>query len=147
MASLTVRMELEGFRETIAAFRELPKDANDKLRDGTLELSEQLAGRIRADARGDSAQSALMAPTVKARRDRVPLVQAGGSRRVGRNRVPAYKVLFGSLFGAENYPQFRPWLGPPHSYWFFETVDDAGPEIARHWRGIADEIISEWARE
>lgn len=142
--SLTVRMRLEGYRETIAAFRELPDQANDKLRDGTRELSELLAGRIRADARSDSPQAALMAPTVRAKRDRVPVVTAGGMKRVGRNRVPAYKVLFGSIFGAEHYSQFRPWLGQD-SYWFFQTVDENGEEIRDHWRRITGDIIREWA--
>lgn len=143
-SSLTVRLRIDGLRETMRAFRELPKEANNSLRDRTLELSERLAGRVRTAATGDSGQSALIAPTVKAKRDRVPVIQAGGTKKVGRNRVPAFKVLFGAEFGATRLKQYRPHVGQG-SYWFFRTVEENEAEIADAWRKVADDIIREWA--
>ena len=105
--ALTVNMPIEGARETLRAFRKLPKEASQELRERSLKLSETLANRARQAARSDSPQAALMAPTIKARRDRLPSIQVGGSKRVGRNRKPAYKILFGSEFGSNTLRQSR----------------------------------------
>src|SRR5688572_27989939 len=85
----------------------------------SLSIAGVVAADIRTSAR-TNAQSALMAPTVRAQKAAVPVILAGGSRRVGRNRVPAYKVLFGSEFGAY-LKQFR--AVNSSGYWFFETFD------------------------
>jgi hypothetical protein len=143
--NLTVRVRIEGARETLAAFNRLPKEASKSLRERTLELAQVLATRAQASARSDSRQSALMASTVKARRDRVPSVVAGGSKRVGRNRVPAFKILFGSEFGSNRLPQFRPHLHQ-EGYWFFPTVEENQAEIAAAWRDVADEVIRDFTR-
>lgn len=141
--ALTVNVRIEGARETIAAFNRLPKEASDALRDRSLELAEALAAKASGYARQDSKQSALMAATVKARRDRVPVVVAGGAKRVGRNRVPAYAILFGSEFGSSRLRQYRHHLGRG-SYWFFATVEKEQAEISAAWNKAADEIIDKF---
>lgn len=156
--ALTVSVRIDGARDTLAAFRALPKDASTSLRRRTLEVSELLATRIATAARNEGRQAALIAGTVKARRDRVPTIQAGGARRVGRNRAPAYGVLFGSEFGmnarsgwyaAAKYDdsfgsQYKPHRGRS-SYWFFRTVDDNMDEVAAAWRKVADDIERSFA--
>lgn len=142
--SLTVKIRIVGVRETLAKFRDLPDDAQRELRQASLKLATVLAKKIAEDALTDSGQSALMAPTVKPVFDRVPAVKAGGaSRKVGRNKVPAYKVLFGSVFGATTLKQFRPFDGD--GYWFFGTVYAKQDMIAYQWDAAADEIIRKWA--
>ena len=137
---LTVGVHIEGLTQTMAAFRRLPKEASDALRNRSLEIAEALAGKVAAAARTDSGQSALMAPTVKAVRDRIPAITAGGAKKVGRNRKPAYKILFGSEFGAMSLPQFRPHLGQG-SYWMFRTVAANESEISRTWLKAADDVV------
>lgn len=143
--ALTVKVRIEGVRETLVAFRRLPKEANDSLRDRTQDLSKALAEKVRGAAQGDSAQSALMAPTVKAARDRVPVITAGGPKRVGRNRKPAHKILFGSEFGASRLKQFRPHVGQG-SYWFFRTVEANQSEIDRAWNNVVDDVRRDFSR-
>jgi hypothetical protein len=143
--ALTGNVKVDGLRETLAAFRRMPKEASDSLRDRSTELAQLLAGRIAAAARSDSAQSALMAGTVKARRDRVPVIEAGGATSVGRNRVPAYKILFGSEFGARTLPQYRPHLGKG-SYWMWATVEANQAEISRAWAKVAEDIQRDFSR-
>jgi hypothetical protein len=140
---LRVRIRIDGLREVLAAARRLPPEAKTLLKDRTKRISERLAAGIRSAAASDNRQTALMAPTVRARQGLAPNVAAGGSKRVGRNRVPAYKVLFGSEFGAKQYPQFRPHRGAA-SYWFFQTVERNQDEIGQEWREMADEIIDRW---
>lgn len=153
--ALTVNVHITGVRETLAAFRALPKDANDELRVASLRLAELVAAKAKVAAMVDSPVAALMAPTVKAMRDRVPAVQVGGTRKVGRNRVPAWQVLFVSEFGmnqrsgwyaATRYrgsgnPQTRPHRGT-QGYWFFPTVEDSAQEISREWNSAADRILA-----
>lgn len=155
--ALTVTVHAQGLRETLAAFRQLPKDAATELRIRTLELSEVLAGKARAAAMAEGGPAALMAPTVKAVRDRVPVVQVGGTRRVGRNRVPAWQLVFGGEFGmnqrsgwyaAAKYEQnpgsqFKPHRGQ-QGYWFFPLVESEGPTIARAWLQVADVVIDKF---
>jgi hypothetical protein len=140
---LTIRVRIDGIHETLAALRKLPKDANDELRAAALEISKELAAAAAASGRSEGHQAALVATTVKAGRDRVPVVTAGGTKRLGRNKKPAYKLLFGSEFGANRYEQFRPHLGRG-SYWFFRTVEDEQTEIAARWLQAADEVIAKF---
>lgn len=139
--TLTVTIRITGLRETIRAFKNLPDDASTELRAASLSIAGAVAVDIRQAAR-TNAQSGLLAPTVRPARDRVPAVQAGGTRRVGSNRVPAYKVLFGSEFGAKTLKQFRPFTD---SYWFFRTVEEKQGYIESEWLDAADEILRKWA--
>lgn len=138
--ALTLKMKISGVRETIAAFNDLPKTANAELRASALKLAEMLATRERSAATASSRQAALMAPTIKAVRDRLPAVQVGGTKRVGSRRKPAWKVLFGAEFGSTQYRQFRPHRGR-QGYWFFPTAEAAGAEIDREWNKAADRIL------
>lgn len=136
---LTLTVKIEGVRETLAAFRSLPRDASNALRERSMELAQVLAERVASAAEADSPQSALMAPTVKARRDRVPVIEAGGTKPVGSASAPAYKILFGSEFGARTLPQYRPHVGRG-SYWLFKTAFENQDEIETAWNHLADDI-------
>jgi hypothetical protein len=138
-------MHVEGVRSTVAAFNLLPAAASRSLRERTLELSGTLARKVEAAGHADSGQSSLVASTVKANKDRVPSITAGGSTRVGSRRKPAFKILFGSEFGSNRLRQFRPHLGSG-SYWFFRTVEDNQAEISDAWNDVADDIIREFGR-
>lgn len=142
---LVVTLRLDGVRETINAFNLLPKRASDELREASQRIAEVLVGQVKAAAVAEGRQAAALAKTVKARRDRVPAVEAGGVRRIGRRSKPAYKLLFGSEFGASqkgrySLRQFKPHLGRG-SYWFFVTVENDESRIDREWNDAADEII------
>lgn len=158
--TLTVNIHVTGVRETLKAFARLPKAASDEIRDASLALSGKLAVDIASAARASGGQAALMAPTVKAVRDRVPAVTAGGAKRVGRHKVSAWRILFASEFGmnkrsgwyaAAQYAgspgrQYPPHVGR-HSYWFFATVDAHEREISQAWSRVADEIVRAWKRD
>lgn len=143
--SLKLTIHITGARETLAAFNRLPKEANAALRKRSMELATTLATKVRSAAVSDSPQSALMAPTIKARLDRLPVIEAGGAKKVARNKRPAYKILFGSEFGS-HLPQFRPHLGRG-SYWFYRTVYDSQAEIAAAWSKAADDIQRDFTKD
>jgi hypothetical protein len=144
---LRTDVRIDGVREVLRALNRLPKEANKQLREASFGISEMVAGDIRSAAAADaSPQTKLVAPTVRPRRDRVAAVAAGGSRRVGRRRVPAYKVLFGSEFGSDAYRQF----GRPHAgrkgHWFFPQAEQQQDKVAREWFKAADRIIRWFVR-
>lgn len=145
--ALVITMRITGAREVLSAFRVLPKDATVQLRDASQELAQALAVDVAAAGRAEGSQAALVAATVKARRDRVPVIEAGGTRRIGSRKKPAYKLLFGSEFGGSqsgNYAlrQFKPHLGKG-SYWIFKTVEEpaAQARIDREWNEAADRVL------
>lgn len=142
---LTVKISVDGARETLAAFNRLPREASDALRKHSLELATALASKVAGAATSDSPQSALMSSTVKARRDRIPTIEAGGTSRVASSRVPAYKILFGSEFGARVLPQYRPHVGRG-SYWLFRTVEENEAAISSAWNKVADDIQRDFDR-
>ncbi|MEC3975085.1 hypothetical protein [Amycolatopsis sp. H20-H5] len=153
--SLTVNLRIEGVRETLAAFKELPADANNELRDASQKLAKAIAAKAVVDAHAHGGpQGKLLAPTIKAARDRVPMVTVGGTRKVGHTRAPAYGLLFGSVFGyfgrsgwyaAPRYHggrgrQYRPHRGQD-AYWFFPLVESEAPAISSAWNHAADQIV------
>lgn len=140
-----VKVRITGVREMQRAFRQLGKDANRELRKQTLALSKELALKIRAAAESSSGQSRIVAKTVKGTSDRVPSISAGGMTRVGRNKVPAHKVLFGANFGATYLKQFRPHTGAGEDdYWFYRTIEHNEREIDDAWNRVVDEVAKEF---
>ena len=83
-----------------------------------------------------------MGPTIKVKRDRIPVVVAGGRKRVGSRRTPAGALIFGSEFGSK-LPQFKAHLSGG-SYWFRATVERHDSEIYAEWLKAADDVIQEW---
>ncbi len=138
--SLTIRINITGVREVLAALNQLPKDATVELKAAALELSKHIADEARQAGINEGRQAALVATTVRATKDRLPVVVAGGSKKLGRNRQPAYKLLFGSEFGASVLRQYKPHLGRD-SYWFFKTIETNAVEIQKRWLDAADEVI------
>jgi hypothetical protein len=139
--TITVTIRITNLRPTLKKFAALPKDADKEMRAASLSIAGVLAVDIRSAARAN-AQSALMVPTIRAQRDRVPTVVGGGTRRVGSNRVPAYKVLFGAEFGSHALKQFRPFDGT--GYFFFPTVEAKRGYIDTEFNEAADEVLKKW---
>lgn len=147
---IVVKVRVAGVRQILSAFRALPKDASNELRDANQRISDDLAGKVRAAAEGANAQSGLVAPTVKAMRDRVPSVQAGGRRRAGsqsrrskgQRPTNASDLIYGSNFGATMLKQFPRPASPDH--WFFKTVDANSAQFEREWLEAADNTLRKW---
>jgi len=146
---LSVNIEVDGgdVRDVLRAFNQLPKDANAELRVQSQKLSELLAAKIAAAGHADAApQSSLVATTTKAKKDRVPVIDTGGTRRLGRDRAPAYKLLYGSVFGSNSYRQFhRPHRGT-NAYWIFPQIEENQAMISRAWNQAADDVVAKWGR-
>jgi hypothetical protein len=154
---ITVRVRITGAREMLRAFKALPKDATKELRDANTEISKELAVKIKAAANASPRQGPAVAPSVRAGRDRIPNVQAGGGRRAGRQTrrskgqraTTAGDLVFGANFGATYLDQF-----PAHNggagqddYFFFKTVEDNMPAIADEWTAAAERVLKKWGTD
>lgn len=139
--TLTVTIRITGIREVIRATNKWPEDAKAELQAASLRIAGAVAIDIKTAA-STNAQSALIAPSVKVRAGTVPIIEAGGSGRVGRNRVPNYKVLFGSEFGSHSLKQYRAFNSG--GYWFFVTVKANESFIGREYLAAVDETNRKW---
>jgi hypothetical protein len=143
--TLTITVQATGVRETLAAFNGLPKEASAQLRKAAEDLAQVLATDARASGQREGSQAALVAGTVRPGRDRVPVVQAGGAKRVGSRRAPAWKLLFGAEFGSNRFTQFPRAHQGSAGIWFFPTIEENAATIARRWRQAADDILTAFA--
>lgn len=144
--SFTISVQIDGMNETLAAFRALPKEASDELRKQAMTLAETLTTSIRVAAGADrSPQARIVAATLKVKRDRVPVITVGGTKRIGRNKVPANKLMFGAEFGSNRHKQFHKKHTGRTGSWFFGTVEREQAEIGRQWSEAADTIIRDFA--
>jgi len=148
---LTFTIRESGVKETLAAFRGLPKEANKALRQRSKELVAALVPKVQSAAMAaPTPQAALVAPTVRPASDRVPAIQAGGRS--------ATAVVFGSEFGMNRHsgwyaaPRYESSTGLQYHHehtgreglWFFPTVEREGPALIRAWQRAADDVVREF---
>jgi hypothetical protein len=146
-----VKVEVEGLEETLRAFNRYGKDANRELRQAAgVEVDRMIAALIVA-GEGAGSQAALTAGSVKRRSDRVPVIVAGGTRRLKRTsskgKATAGDVFFGAEFGGGRRPstrQFPPWVGR-RGYWFWPTIRRHLPDLRRRYIAALDELAAKWA--
>jgi hypothetical protein len=152
--SVSVLTKFEGLSETLAAFKKLDKEASKAAKVEAQKIAEVLAARIRAKAPNDKRYQNL-AVSVKAGRDRVPVVTIGtrATPRVSGGGGPR-ELVIGMEFGAdENGP--NAWRFPPRTpklgrgnagYWIYPTARANQSEIINMWFKAMDDIIEEWSR-
>lgn len=153
--TLTIKLNAPGIRNTLAAFSRLPKDANNELRDASQRIAELLAASARTASHIDP-QAAAVGTTVRAIRDRVPVVQAGGARKVTSTGAKAYELLFGSEFGMNRKtgwyarPRYRGHTATQFAErhrgqdgrWFFPSVERELPAALVEWQQAVDSILA-----
>jgi len=120
------------------ALRKLPKEATVRLRDASVEIAADVAKKARTRALSVGGVAKLVAPTIRATRDKVPVVKVGsakrlpphnGKRRTGPRQTVA-DVTMGAEFGGGKRPrtaQFMPVKRP--GYFLYATVEDEADNI------------------
>lgn len=101
------------------ALRGLSREASVELRDASVRIAGKVAADARARADRSGGVAVLVAPTIRATRDRVPVVRMGSRKRLPpRNGKPRRgpnqtigNVIWGAEFGSGRYAQFQPWRG------------------------------------
>jgi hypothetical protein len=150
---IKVGVHVDGLTGTLRAFNAYGKDASRELRQAAGQIADQVVPALVLAAGASSPQAALVAPSIKRRSDRVPVIVAGGSRRAKPNtgsnrRVTAGDVFFGAEFGGGRRPstkQFRPYAGR-RGYWFWPVLRRHLPQLRRAYITALDELAAKWAQ-
>lgn len=127
--------EIAGLRK---ALRAVPRDAQAELRKASLAIADRVAGLAAGRAITVGGVAKYVAPTIKARRDRVPKVVMGGTKRLpgrtGKGQTVG-DVMWGAEFGARRHRQFRPWRGSGQGagYFLWPTVRDQSDETIERY--------------
>jgi hypothetical protein len=151
--SIGVSVRLDGINETLKAFKKLDKEASKAAKEEAMKIAQVLADRIRARAPTDKRYQNLVV-SVKAGRDRVPVIRIGGRQtpRVSGGGGPAQLVI-GMEFGADQngpngwrFPPRTPKLGRGNAgYWIYPTARANQSEIIKMWFDAMDKIINDWS--
>ena len=146
-------LEIEGLKETLRAFRTLDKEASKEARDKAQEIAGKMAGYIRSAAPADIRNQNL-ASSVRAGRDRVPVVKVGGlaNPKVSGGGGPR-ELVIGMEFGADprgpnawRFPPRTPRLGRGNvGYWIYPTARSRQREIGNLWQESMKQIIDKWS--
>lgn len=100
--------QIQGLNALLRTFRTYPKELSTELRKRSQAIAEPIAAEARG--RAQTPQQKLVAPSIRAVRDRIPVVKVGGGSSLKsstpRRRQPkAGQVYFGADFGS-GLPQF-----------------------------------------
>lgn len=140
------RIVVDGYKECVAAFRKLPRDASAEIRDASSKIADLEVAAIRSAA-GGNRQAAAAATSLRARRDRFPALVIGGARRVTSSGARAGDLLFGAEFGAGPTTPggFRPHRGTT-GYFLFPTLRRDSTRMYAEWLEAAEGIVTAWDR-
>lgn len=132
------RMSISGVDGLNRALRQLPKEASVALRDESQAIAGDVAAKAKSRAMGVSKTYARhVAPTIRARRDRIPVIAIGSRARIrkGSARQTVGDLLWGVEFGGRQRPttmQFLPHLGTT-GYALWPTIRQELPDIMDRW--------------
>lgn len=136
------------------ALRDLPKEASSELREASLDIASDVAGKAAARARMVGGVAVYVAPTIKAKQDRIPKVVMGGLTklpgRTGPNQTVG-NVMWGAEFGGRRRPttqQFQPWRGNSTGagYFLWPTIRAQSASIVERYGDALMTAVDKAAR-
>jgi hypothetical protein len=125
MAKLTAYNNIAGLNK---ALRKLPKEATVKLRTASMDIAADVAGEARDRAVRVAGVAKYVAPTIKATRDRVPVIRMGARTQLpstSRSRSSSSQTVGDVIWGAEFGGQRREW----------KSRKESGTMQFQRWRG------------
>lgn len=138
-AKTTTYTTVQGLNKALSR---LPKEASAELRKASKAIAKDIADEAAGKARGQGGVAALVAPTIRAASDRVPVIKMGSSKKLpesgsgwthGRSgsRQTIGDVIWGAEFGGGARPTTQQFL--PHKgtvgYFLWPTVRDNSDDM------------------
>jgi hypothetical protein len=164
-STIKIQPDLKDLRGLLKALNAMDDASKKALKDDVASISAWTAGAIKMAAYVGSpmpAQTAIVASTVRANKDRIPNVTIGGSRGRVSGGANAGILLFGNEFGSDRntfgsagnfpnggykFPARTPKEGRGNrGYWIFPTLKALQPEITRRWKAAVGTVYGEWSR-
>jgi hypothetical protein len=146
---LEIKVEVEGLPQALRAFNKFGKDANGELRDAAQKHAQRIIPRVKAAAIAQGGAARAVEVSVRAPRDRVPCLAAGGAKRadVGRARKPpSGQLVFGAEFGGgirKTTTQFKPHRGT-EGYWLYPTLRATVDELFTGYQDTLEALALRW---
>jgi hypothetical protein len=163
--TIRIQPDLRDLRGLLKALNAMDDASKKALKDDVASISAWTAGAIKMAAYVGApmpAQTAIVASTVRANKDRIPNVTIGGSRGRASGGANAGILLFGNEFGSDRntfgsagnfpsggykFPARTPREGRGNKgYWIFPTLKALQPEITRRWKAAVGTVYGEWSR-
>lgn len=142
---------LRGIKGLNKMLNDLPKEVQARIRDESVAIAGDVAteARGRASSGGVARVARYVAPTIRATRDRVPVVRMGGSAslpsRDGRPRTGSRQtvsaVMWGAEFGSVEHRQFMPWGGSSDSAGYFLWPSIRLDEAVERWADAVEDAM------
>ncbi len=128
------------------ALRKLPKETIVRLRDASVVIAAKVAADAQGRAQQEGKLAALVGPSIRATRDKVPVVRMGGATKLPESgagwthsrsgsRQTIGDVMWGAEFGGQRRPttgQFFPWRGSGAGAGYFLYPAVRGDETYIH---------------
>jgi hypothetical protein len=132
-----------GLNDVLRAFKALPKQASDELRQASNVIAEQhMAPAWRNAALYYAGPwGPDIADSVRVRRDRVPAVNIGDNKKTFRGGATSSMVRYPSSTG-QGGDSFAPF---ERTEWLTKTRAYA-PAALREWGAAVDRIVAKWGR-
>lgn len=149
---------VEGLRPLLRELNTMGPEANRELRDTSQRVAQELARQIVRRAR--TPQEDALIPSVRARRDRVPKVLAGGTRRAAvtrpirgrkagsrsvQKRPASGLMIHGVEFGANGSWRF-PRPRNADGYWIYRTYRNLAPWMLEEWTATLERVLARGGR-
>jgi hypothetical protein len=143
--------QIEGLGETLRIMNKLPKEAKKELKAEVQKMANRYVPYIQKLALSSQDPRVRgLAPSVRAKKDRLPTIIIGGARtkiKVSRPGKPptAGDVVFGTEFG--DYPGSNDWRFPPtaKSYWLFRGLKLRQDALLSEWEAAVTKVARKWA--
>lgn len=135
-------VKIEGLNGFLRDMNRAPKELQDQIRDNALRIAEPIAEDARR--RATTQQERLVAPAIKAKRDRIPVVKLGGAKRLAsstpRAKQPkASDVYFGADFGSNTLRQFP--AVKKGGRLFYPAIEGRSREIADAYLDMVERVF------
>lgn len=143
-------LAIDGLTETLRSVQGLSTDlrkvANGELRDAANVCAEGLVDKLRRAAGASGVPVApRVASSLRIKRDRLPAVALGGSKRVGATGAPAGRLLWGSEHGPAGAVNHFAVEANPAGYWIAPTVKRFREDDAlTNYRAAVLAILRKW---
>lgn len=161
---LAITVEPRALKDLFATLNALDKDHQNKVRDRAQPISQGFARALAVGAAFGTTppQAILVAKSISTPRDRIPRVDIGGSKKVGRSyggkrkgttrkSAPAGALLWGSEYGSHpgidsrgrRYTKRFVKGTNRKGYWITPTTDNEIKEVAAEYEKMLAQVIAE----
>jgi hypothetical protein len=133
--------EIKGLPQLLRVLNKIPKDLQAEVRDASGEIAADLVSGAQNAAH--TPLQLKVAGALKVKRDRVPVVRAGGKTSDG---TPVKDLFYGAEFGGgrrsttQQFPTHRGRLG----YFLYPTARARGRKYAEKWAEAVDKAFKDW---